>query len=165
MKVEHNLQSRIPCPANSLVENWKLSLNVWISIKRSYSPVTYGNSNVIQTDRSYLLEVCLCDPCIPVLFQLILSSSLSQCLCEGVLVHDSTTVCPRCEEGRRNPRLKDEPTSKIDTTHLVIVVVEAQSASVQAIPVLIRKEQTQGYILTVAWLGQLIDTLPQLQKL
>ena len=62
MQIEEDLDTSTSCPCNSLIQDWELSLDIWISIERIESPVSDWDSNVVQAEGGNLLEVSLGDP-------------------------------------------------------------------------------------------------------
>jgi hypothetical protein len=70
------------------------------------------------------IEVGLGDPRIPVVGQTRRCFGLAEGFRVRIFVDDSLGVRPFAEDGRRNPRLEDEPASQIYASHFVVIIIE-----------------------------------------
>ena len=48
MKIEYYMKSGIPSPLNSLIQDWQLSLDVWVTIQGSNGPISNGNADMVE---------------------------------------------------------------------------------------------------------------------
>ena len=124
MQVKQDFQTGGPSPGDSLIQDRQLSLDIWVARKRSDSPITDWNPHMIQSCGSYLIEVVLSDPCIPVLGKPRGCLVWSQRLRVGVLIDDSVAGGPLGEDGRSDPWFEDKPTTQVYAVHFVVVVIK-----------------------------------------
>ena len=99
-------------------------MNVRIPRKRVDGPVSNRNANMVQASSCNLVEVVLSDPSVPVCVETRRSFGLAKGLRVRIFVDDSMGVRPFAEDGRRDPRLEDEPASQIHATHFVVIIIE-----------------------------------------
>lgn len=79
---------------------------------------------MVQARSRNSVEVGLGNPRIPVVGQTRRSFGLAKGLRVRIFVDDSMGVRPFAEDGRRDPRLEDEPASQIHATHFVVIIIE-----------------------------------------
>ena len=48
MKIQYYMKSSISSPLNSLIQDWQLSLDVWVTIQGSNGPVSNGDANMVE---------------------------------------------------------------------------------------------------------------------
>lgn len=132
MKIEQDLDIGISSPADSLIEDVQLPLDVWVAIQGSNGPVSDWDSNVIEAILANLAEVVFGDPGVPVILQSTRRSVLAKRLSVRVLVDNSLARGPFLEDGGCNPWLEDEPAAQVDATDLVVLVVEGYITLAQA---------------------------------
>lgn len=124
MKIKQDSEVSVSSPGNSLVQDIQLSLDVWVSIYWCGSPVSNGNSNVVQAILGNLGEVIFGDPGFPMLRQSGGRSVFAECLRVGVLVDDCHARSPWLKDGRSDPWFEDEPAAQVYASDFVAVVVE-----------------------------------------
>jgi hypothetical protein len=129
VEINHDLDAVVSCPLNSLVHVGELTLHIWVTSKRSDGPVSDWDSDVVQASSGNLLEIVFDNPCVPVIVESVESFSLSEVLSIGIFVHNSITA--RVDEERwSNPWFENEPSSKVDSANLLIVVVKREGSFV-----------------------------------
>ena len=69
VKIEHNLETCASGPADGLIEDIQLALNIRVTLQRCHSPISDRDSNMVQTNLSNLIEVVLSDPRVPMTTQ------------------------------------------------------------------------------------------------
>lgn len=124
MKIKHDFEACTSGPANSLIQNRQLALDIRVTIQRRYGPVANGNSDMVQARGRDSVEVALGDPRVPVVGQTRRCFGLAEGLRVRIFVDDRLGVGPFTEDGRRDPRLEDEPASQIHASHFIVVVIE-----------------------------------------
>jgi hypothetical protein len=67
VQVNHHLQSSSASPANCLIEELQLAVNIRIALEMLHSPISDGDSNVIHASSSNLVEVVLSNKSAPML--------------------------------------------------------------------------------------------------
>ena len=98
MEIKQNLEIGISSPADCLIQDIQLPLDVRVAIQRCDGPVADWDSNMIQAILANLLEVVLGDPGVPVVLESGRRTVLAEGLSVSVLVDD-------CQA--RKPWLKD----------------------------------------------------------
>ena len=131
VQVKHDLQVVVPRPANSLIKDRQLPLNVWVARQWRQSPVSDGNPHVVESSIGDLPEVVGSNPRVPVLSKTVRCFLWPKCLAVCELVDDGLTAGPFIEDGRRDPWLQDKPATKVDAVHLVVVVVEVYISALE----------------------------------
>ncbi len=124
MQIKQDLEISISSPANSLVQDIQLSLDIWIAIQWCKRPVPDRDPDMVEAILANLIKIVFSDPGVPVILQSCRCSILAEGLRVSVLVNDCLTRSPGLEDGWSNPRLKDEPAAQVDTTNFVVLVVE-----------------------------------------
>ena len=132
MKVEQDLEVRVSRPADSLIQDIQLSLDVRLTVQRCNGPVADRNSNMIQAIVADLSEVVFGDPGVPVVLEGRRGSVLAEGLSVSVLVNDCVTCGPFLKDGGCDPWLEDKPAAQVDATDLVVLVVEGYITLAQA---------------------------------
>ena len=132
VKVEQDLEVRVSGPANSLIQDIQLSLDVGLTIQRRNGPVADWNSNMVKAIVANLSEVVFGDPGVPVVLEGRRGSVLAEGLSVSVLVDDCVTCGPFLKDGGCDPWLEDEPAAQVDATDLVVLVVEGYITLAQA---------------------------------
>lgn len=120
MKIDHDLQTCTLCPIQRLAELLIGALHVWVAIPWQDTPVANGNSYVVQTSSSHLVEVALCEPRVPMLLQSRLGSIFTELLGECPLIDG----CVALENRGSNPWLENEPATCVYTADLLAAVSE-----------------------------------------
>jgi hypothetical protein len=120
MEIDHDLQASALCPVQCLAELLISTLHVWVAISWQNTPVTDGNSDVVQTRSSHFVEVVLCDPRVPMLLQLRLGSIFAELLSKSPLIYSRVAL----EDGGSNPWLENEPATSVDTANFLAAVGE-----------------------------------------
>lgn len=87
---------------------------------------------MIEAILANLGEVVFGDPGVPVILQSGRRSVLAKGLSVSVLVDNSLARGPFLKDGGCNPWLEDEPATQVDTTDLVVLVVEGHTTLAQA---------------------------------
>lgn len=109
VQIEQNFEVSTSSPADSLIQDIQLSLDVRITVKRCNSPITDGNTNMVQAVPTDLVEVVLSDPSVPMIRESRICSVFAEGLRVSVLVDDSLAAGPWLKDGGGNPWLEDEP--------------------------------------------------------
>ena len=109
VEVDHDLESSATRPADGLIENGDLTLDVRVAIERSNGPVADGNTDMVETSRRNSIEVVLGDPCVPVVGKAGQSFVFAQCCGVGIFIHNGCGVRPVGKDGWRDPWFKDKP--------------------------------------------------------
>ena len=110
VEVDHDFESSATRPADGLVENGDLALDVRVAIERGNGPVADGNADMVETSRCNSIEVVLGDPCVPVVGEAGQSFVFAKCSRVGVFIHNGCAVRPFGKEGRLDPWFKNKPT-------------------------------------------------------
>ena len=126
MKIEHDLQSSIRSPADCLIQNIKLTLNIWIVVKKGECPISNRYADVVESHIRNLLEIALGDPRIPMRRESVESFVFAQSRAHRVLVFDLLVVRPIAEHRRSNPGFQDEPPTEVHTANLVVGVIKGK---------------------------------------
>lgn len=66
VEVEHDFETCAAGPADGLIEDFQLALDVGVTLQWCHSPIADGDADVVEADFSDLVEVVLGDPCVPV---------------------------------------------------------------------------------------------------
>ena len=69
VEIEHYLETCASGPADGLIKDFQLALDIGVTLQWCHSPIADGDANVVQTDFSNLVEVVLGDPCVPMITQ------------------------------------------------------------------------------------------------
>lgn len=125
MQVDNNLEASSLGPADCLVKERKLAVDIWLSLERDNSPVANRNTDEVQSCLSYLLKVGLSDKAAPVLNQLALGRFLAKGCAKRPLV--DSRVPNSIKERRSDPRLKHEPATEVYTAYFLAAVAQRGS--------------------------------------
>lgn len=71
MQIKHYFQPVVASGLDGTVEEWQLSLHVWVSRERVQSPVANWDSDMIEAGLSNLFEIVVLNPGTPMLRQLL----------------------------------------------------------------------------------------------
>lgn len=132
MKIQQDFEPSTSSPADSLVQDVQLSLDIWVAIQRGNSPVSDGNADMIEAILADLGEVVFSDPGIPMVHQRGRRSVLAEGLSVGVLVDDCHARGPWLKDGGSDPWLENEPAAQVHATDYVVVVVEGHITLAEA---------------------------------
>ena len=124
MEIEQDLEIGISSPADSLIQDIQLPLDVGVAIQGCNGPVPDGDSNMVQAVLADLLEVIFGDPGVPMVLESRRRTVLAEGLSVSILVDDCHARGPSLKDGWSDPWLKDEPAAQVDATDLVVLIVE-----------------------------------------
>ena len=79
-----------------------------------------------------LVEVVLGDPGLPMVGQTFGRFGLAESLGVGILIDNGCLICSLAKDARCDPGFKDEPAAQVDAAHLVVLVIEGNSALAEA---------------------------------
>lgn len=125
MKVNPNLKAVLPSPTNRLVKILQLAIHIRVIRKLVNSPVSDGNPNMIEASLTDLPKVVLGNEGIPVRSQPSPSSILAEPLSEHIFVENGEVE--RFEKTWSDPGLKNKPSAEINSTDLLVLIVERDS--------------------------------------
>ena len=132
MKIEQYLEIGISSPADGLIQDIQLPLDVGVAIQGCNGPVPDRDTNMVEAIVANFGEVIFGDPGVPVVLQSGRCSGLAEGLSVRVLVDDGVARGPWLEDGGCDPWLEDEPAAQVDATDLVVLVVEGYITLAQA---------------------------------
>ena len=69
VEIEHDLETCASGPADGLIEDFQLTLDVGVTLQWCDSPISDGDANMVQTNLSNLVEVVLGNPRVPMITQ------------------------------------------------------------------------------------------------
>ena len=69
VKIEHDLETSTSGPADGLIEDFQLALDIGVTLQWCHSPISDWDANMVETNMSNLVEVVLSDPRVPVITQ------------------------------------------------------------------------------------------------
>ena len=69
VEIEHDLETCASGPADGLIEDFQLALDIRVTLQWCHSPVSDGDANMVQTNFRNLVEVVLGDPRVPMIIQ------------------------------------------------------------------------------------------------
>ena len=69
VEVEHDLETCASGPADGLIKDFQLTLDIRVTLQWCHGPISDGDANMVQTNLSNLVEVVLGDPCVPMITQ------------------------------------------------------------------------------------------------
>ena len=127
VEVEHYFEACASGPADGVVEDGDLALDVGVVCKGGYGPVADGDADVVHARFRDVVEVGLGDPGVPVLGEAAECFIFAQSCTIGVFVDGGIGSC--FEDGGCNPGFENEPAAEIHTADFLIVVVEGECPS------------------------------------
>lgn len=141
MEINHDHNTIALSPAQRLAKIFVCALYVRIAWDRAHRPVSDGDPHKVDAVARHLSKVTFGNPAAPVSLESAFGFAAAKSLAEGVLCGLSAIMIPcgsasltindvlrsRLKDGRRYPRLKDEPSSKIYTSDLLAAEVELQT--------------------------------------
>jgi hypothetical protein len=124
MQVNHNLQASCIRPIQSLAQHFICTLHVWLAIDWGHTPVPDWDSHMVQFGGRHLGEIVRGDPAIPVILQQRLRGVFAQLLRQCVFIDCVIAF----EDGWCDPGFENEPTTSVNTTDLLAIVVKLEVA-------------------------------------
>ena len=127
MEIEHYFEACASCPADGVVEDGDLALDVRVVRDGGHGPVADGDAHVIHARLRYGVEVGLGDPGVPVVGEAAECFIFAQSCAVGVFVDSGVGSC--LEDGGCDPWFENKPATEVHAADFLVVVVEGECPS------------------------------------
>jgi len=133
VQVNHDLELCISCPRDGPIEILKLTLDVWVFVSWSHSPVPDWDPDVVETSSCNFLEIIFCDPSVPVRLQSVCCLGFPELLRVCIFVYDIISPREISRQTREDPRsypwFEDKPLPKLAYEGVVVALTTAYTQS------------------------------------